>query len=164
MDKAIFHLLKHGVRGSFSSNSLVFCQSFHHRLVVLVDLEKQQMVRCFKREDLGTSLVVQWLRIFHCRGYSSIPGQGTKIPHAMGQIKPMSDSEEPAQLKKKEKEDLLSYFIFQLLTIKDQSYLPWVPETEPLPEPLFLKTSKKLTDASALDAMVGIPSDEESFP
>ena len=82
----------------------------------------------------------------------------------MGQIKPMSDTEDPAQLKKKEKEDLLSYFIFQLLTIKDQSYLPWVPETEPLPEPLFLKTSKKLTDASALDAMVGIPSDEESFP
>ena len=38
--KAIFHLLKHGVRGSFSSNCVVFCQSFHQRLVVLVDLEK----------------------------------------------------------------------------------------------------------------------------
>ena len=30
----------------------------------------------------GNSLPVQWLGL-HCRGQGSIPGQGTKIPHAM---------------------------------------------------------------------------------
>lgn len=33
-DKAISSLLKHGVSGSFSSNSVMHCQSFHHRIVI----------------------------------------------------------------------------------------------------------------------------------
>ena len=35
-------------------------------------------------DDQGTSLVVQWLRLQACTagGTDSIPGQGTKIPHA----------------------------------------------------------------------------------
>ena len=37
-----------------------------------------------KAAKLGTSLVVQWLRlrVSNARGPSLIPGQGTKIPHA----------------------------------------------------------------------------------
>ena len=33
----------------------------------------------------GTSLAVQWLRLYasNAGGVGSIPGQGTKIPHAM---------------------------------------------------------------------------------
>ena len=35
---------------------------------------------------LGTSLVIQWLRLdaFHAGGVGSIPGQGAKIQHASG--------------------------------------------------------------------------------
>ena len=35
---------------------------------------------------MGTSLVVQWLRLHASTagGGGSIPGQGTKIPHALG--------------------------------------------------------------------------------
>ena len=37
----------------------------------------------------GTSLVVQWLRIhLATEGVGSIPGQRTKIPHALGQLSP----------------------------------------------------------------------------
>ena len=48
---------------------------------------------------LGTFLMVQWLRIY----LGLIPGQGTKIPHAPGELspcaaeKPMRYSEDPAQ-------------------------------------------------------------------
>jgi len=35
-----------------------------------------------KNGDLGHSLAVQWLE-FIAEGMSSIPGQGTKIPHAL---------------------------------------------------------------------------------
>ena len=37
----------------------------------------------------GTCLVVQWLRLHasNVRGTDSIPGQGTKIPHAVKQKK-----------------------------------------------------------------------------
>ena len=51
---------------------------------------------------LGAFLVVQWLRI--CLGL--IPGQGTKTPHATGELspcaakKPMYHNEDPAQQKK----------------------------------------------------------------
>ena len=39
-----------------------------------------------RRIFLGTSLAVQWLRLHasNAGGMSSIPGQGTKIPHAEG--------------------------------------------------------------------------------
>ena len=35
-------------------------------------------------EDIGTSVVVQWLRLpaYNAGGADSIPGQGTKIPQA----------------------------------------------------------------------------------
>ena len=38
-----------------------------------------------KIQDVGTSLAVQWLRCFTstARGMDSIPGQGTKISHAV---------------------------------------------------------------------------------
>ena len=38
-----------------------------------------------RNHDLGTSLAVQWLRLraSNAGGEGSIPGQGTKIPHAM---------------------------------------------------------------------------------
>ena len=43
------------------------------------------MRRDRKCEALGTSLVVQWLRLctFIAGDVGLIPGQGTKIPHAM---------------------------------------------------------------------------------
>ena len=46
-------------------------------------LELQRPLRT-KNSSPGTSLAVQWLmlRRFQCRGTGSIPGQGTKIPHA----------------------------------------------------------------------------------
>ena len=39
---------------------------------------------CKKKKNTGTSLVVQWLRLhaFNAGDTGSIPGQGTKIPHA----------------------------------------------------------------------------------
>jgi len=43
-----------------------------------------------KDEDfLGTSLAVQWLRLHasNARGVSSLPGQGTKCPHAAAKKK-----------------------------------------------------------------------------
>ena len=38
----------------------------------------------FKKQKQGTFLVVQWLRLYapNRGGMCSIPGQGTKIPHA----------------------------------------------------------------------------------
>ena len=41
-------------------------------------------VACFQRDNSGTSLMVQWLglRASTAGGTGSIPGQGTKIPHA----------------------------------------------------------------------------------
>ena len=49
-----------------------------------------------KYKRIGTSLVVQWLRLHTSTagGVGSIPGWGTKIPHAMGR----------SQKKKKKKE------------------------------------------------------------
>ena len=42
-----------------------------------------------KRENLGTSLVVQWLRLHapNAGGTGLIPCRGTKIPHAQGTAK-----------------------------------------------------------------------------
>ena len=39
----------------------------------------------YQDKQAGTSLVVQWLRLHavNAEGVGSIPGQGTKIPHAM---------------------------------------------------------------------------------
>ena len=43
------------------------------------------MLSPFYREEDGTSLVVQWLRLCasDAGGTGSIPGRGTKIPHAV---------------------------------------------------------------------------------
>ena len=52
---------------------------------------KEWQIRKTESKYLGTSLTVQWLRpwAYNAWGVGSIPGQGTKIPHAMwsGQIK-----------------------------------------------------------------------------
>ena len=49
-----------------------------------------------KKMSRGLLLVVQWLRTaFQCRGYSLIPGWGTKIPYAAGQQSPQAASAEP---------------------------------------------------------------------
>ena len=46
------------------------------------------------------SLMVQWLTLcFQARGAGSIPGWGTKIPHATGQWKPSGCNEDPTQPK-----------------------------------------------------------------
>ena len=44
-----------------------------------------QQLQQFSRKQDGTSLVVQWLRLCTstAEGTVSIPGWGTKIPHAM---------------------------------------------------------------------------------
>ena len=44
-------------------------------------------IQTIKNKSQGTSLVVQWVRLGASTtgGTSSIPGQGTKIPHAMWQ-------------------------------------------------------------------------------
>ena len=49
---------------------------FHHTFI-------QHVVN---NRDRGTSVVVQWLRLCtpSAEGTGSIPGQGTKIPHATG--------------------------------------------------------------------------------
>ena len=41
--------------------------------------------QCLQSSKKGTSLVVQWLRlcVSNARGVGLIPGQGTKIPHAI---------------------------------------------------------------------------------
>ena len=44
-----------------------------------------QFLRVNLCSNLGTSLVVQWLRLrFQCWDVSLIPGGGTRIPHATG--------------------------------------------------------------------------------
>lgn len=46
--------------------------------------KNQQWNAAFKKGKLGTSQVVQWLGLTsNAGGMSSIPGQGTEIPHAM---------------------------------------------------------------------------------
>ena len=93
----------------------------------------------------------------------STPGQGTKIPHAMGQIKPMSHSEDSGQLKKKKGR---SAFIFHFLTADNQrpvlSSLGPRNGTPSLAS-VFKDIKKAYSDANALDAMVGIPSDQNPF-
>ena len=44
---------------------------------------------------MGTSLVIQWLRLHAstARGTGVIPGQGTKIPHAMLHSSPLTPPE-----------------------------------------------------------------------
>ena len=52
---------------------------------IIYETEKKK-----KDEDfLGTSLAVQWLRLHasNARGVGSIPGQGTKCPHAAAKKK-----------------------------------------------------------------------------
>ena len=45
--------------------------------------DEEMKIKAFKNYDLGTSLVVQWLRLHipRARGPDSIPGQGTKTLH-----------------------------------------------------------------------------------
>ena len=52
-----------------------------------------------KNGHVGTSLAVQWLRITYNAGDAgSIPGQGTKIPHAAEQLSPRATTrEKPAR-------------------------------------------------------------------
>ena len=53
---------------------------------------------CFKSAQVGTSLLVQWLRIRPptAGDVSSIPARGTKIPHAARQLSPHATTTEPA--------------------------------------------------------------------
>ena len=46
---------------------------------------RARLPESLKTPGIGTSLVVQWLRLhaFKTGGMNLIPGQGTKIPHAM---------------------------------------------------------------------------------
>ena len=57
------------------------------------------VIRCPTRIlPLGTSLVVQWLRIHLAMqgdDAGSIPGQGTKISHAAGQLSLRATAREP---------------------------------------------------------------------
>ena len=50
-------------------------------------------IQLFKNIDSGP-LVVQWLKNLLCNAgdAGSIPGPGTKIPHAAGQLKPMRNT------------------------------------------------------------------------
>ena len=41
----------------------------------------------------GTSLAVQWLRLYNAGSWGSIPGQGAKIPHALWPKKPKHKTE-----------------------------------------------------------------------
>ena len=61
----------------------------------MIEVVKEQQIKneffkiIFKiKPILGTSLVVQWLKLCasNARGPSSIPGQGTKIPHLAGHV------------------------------------------------------------------------------
>ena len=67
--------------------------------VRLTQLHSNSLELCFtkyfrlKKDRLGASLVVQWLRIHlamqeTARDKGLIPGQGTEIPHGTGQLSP----------------------------------------------------------------------------
>ena len=62
---------------------IVFCDM---RFLVLLKKKKK---KCYQNKVLGTSLVVQWLRLpassagWGGRAVGSIPSQGTKIPHVV---------------------------------------------------------------------------------
>ena len=45
--------------------------------------------------------MVQWLRIHFARDVGFIPGWGTKIPHAMGQLIPWVTTREPKHCNKR---------------------------------------------------------------
>ena len=53
----------------------------------------------------GTSLVVPYLRLDTAGGAGSIPGPGTKIPHAAGELSPCATTRQPTCLPKKSKTD-----------------------------------------------------------
>ena len=54
----------------------------------------EQVSLCFQKAIWGTSLVIQWLRLHasSAGGASLIPGQGTKISHA---VQPPSSQKRP---------------------------------------------------------------------
>ena len=54
--------------------------SMYHEYYVF---DEEMKIKAFKNYDLGTSLVVQWLRLHipNAGGPGSIPGQGTKTLH-----------------------------------------------------------------------------------
>lgn len=56
-DKAISHLLKHGVNGSFSSNSVIPCQSFYHRIVIS-GIEKVNKQLSVSKEKVYSQILV----------------------------------------------------------------------------------------------------------
>ena len=58
----------------------------HQKIMEKAPLSEKDVIwnLIFKKQTLGTSLAVQWLRLCtpNAGGMGSIPGQGTKIPHA----------------------------------------------------------------------------------
>lgn len=67
----------------------------------------------------------------------STRGQGTKIPHAMGQIKPMSHSEDSGQLKKKKRKICFHISFFDCWQLETSPILPGSQKWNPFPSLCF---------------------------
>ena len=101
MREQIFNIISH--EGNASGN----LDEIHH-----TNSRKNTPIRIAIIKTLGTSLVVQWLRIcFPMAGNAGlIPGWGTKIPRAAGKLKsfctrePVRHNEEPVQPTKEKKQ------------------------------------------------------------
>ena len=67
-----------------SNPGLPYCRRVLYQLSHREALLKGDKILIWKMSSLGTSLVVQWLRLWTSTagGAGSIPSQGTKIPHA----------------------------------------------------------------------------------
>ena len=65
---------------------------FHFLGLLSGQINNRLHFRGKKKDNVGTSLVVQWLRLCTpiAEGTGSIPGQGTKIPHGVAKKKIMS--------------------------------------------------------------------------
>lgn len=56
--------------------------------------------KVLKTDGNGNFLAVQWSGLYACTAWSlgSIPGPGTKIPYAVGQLRPCATTTEPERL------------------------------------------------------------------
>ena len=80
----------------FKELGSIFHTKYQNNWIIRPNL-KQKGIKLCKMEEMGTSLVGQWLRIhLPMQGdMGSIPGWRTKIPHAEGQLSPHSTTREP---------------------------------------------------------------------
>ena len=94
LEKLDIHMQKKNT--CFKELGSIFHTTYQNNWIIRPNL-KQKGIKLCKMEEMGTSLVGQWLRIhLPMQGnMGSIPGWRTKIPHAEGQLSPHSTTREP---------------------------------------------------------------------